>query len=309
MSERPVATVGLPVFNGERYLEASLRSVMQQTLDDIEIVVADNASTDRSVEIVRDLAGGDPRIRLIQQPENLGAAANYNAVAEAARAPYFRWTAADDLMAPTLLERFIALREANPSATLAYPRTQLIDADGRPTEVYDDRLDLRHASAWRRLCGFVRRINLCSAVFGVYRTPALQRTGMIRPFRGSDAVLLYEAALHGPVCEHPEPLFMRRVHAEASQEKNSTEEALQAWWDPKRRRDLTFLSPRQRLLFEYLRLTWQGPLAPIEREWTMLAVLAVWSYRRGRINAGLWRRRLGLSRGSVGPVKRFPTQS
>ena len=71
----PVA-IGLPVYNGERYLEDTLRSVLNQTFDNFDLFIADNASTDRTEEICRDYAGRDSRIRYIRNSINLGASKN-----------------------------------------------------------------------------------------------------------------------------------------------------------------------------------------------------------------------------------------
>ena len=70
----PVASVGMPVYNGERYLEVALSSVLAQTLDDLEVIICDNASTDRTAEICQDYAARDRRIRYFRNPHNLGAA-------------------------------------------------------------------------------------------------------------------------------------------------------------------------------------------------------------------------------------------
>ncbi len=200
----------MPVYNGERYLEEALHSIQCQTIDDIEIVVSDNGSTDRTAEIVSDFVASDKRIRFERQETNRGAAANYNRVFQNSRAPYFRWAAADDVMAPSFLARCVALLEQEPDVVLAYPKTELIDAAGEHISFYDDNLDLRHSKPYQRVCAFVGRINLCNAVFGVYRSAALAQTHLIQPFPGSDAVLLFESALLGQICELDEPLFRRR---------------------------------------------------------------------------------------------------
>ena len=97
----PRVTVGLPVRNGENFLAETLRCFLGQTFTDFEIVVSDNASTDGTADICREFAARDPRIRYLRQGANIGAAANYNAVAEAARGELFTWTAHDDLRTPT----------------------------------------------------------------------------------------------------------------------------------------------------------------------------------------------------------------
>ena len=68
----PAVSVGIPVFNGEKYLPATLRSVQEQTLSDIEILIADNGSTDGTEQICRDAAASDPRVRYLRSETNNG---------------------------------------------------------------------------------------------------------------------------------------------------------------------------------------------------------------------------------------------
>src|SRR6185312_14478503 len=101
----PLVSVGLPVFNGETFLEDAIRSVLAQKLDDLELILCDNASNDRTAEICRDYEARDPRIHYFRNPRNLGAAANYNLAFTRARGRYFKWLAHDDRMLPSFLSK------------------------------------------------------------------------------------------------------------------------------------------------------------------------------------------------------------
>jgi glycosyltransferase involved in cell wall biosynthesis len=81
----PRLSIGLPVYNGENFLAAALGSLLDQDFRDFELIIADNASTDRTAEICRVFAAEDARVRYLRQPENLGAAANYNRTLSEAR--------------------------------------------------------------------------------------------------------------------------------------------------------------------------------------------------------------------------------
>ena len=108
MSTRPPRiSIGLPVFNGERYLDQTLQSILAQDYHDFELIVSDNASTDETVEIVERWAKKDSRIKFFRNSENLGGAANFNKVLELAEGDLFRWAGHDDLMAPGMLRRCI----------------------------------------------------------------------------------------------------------------------------------------------------------------------------------------------------------
>lgn len=93
----PTVSIGLPVFNGEAFLADAIRSLLAQTCADIELIIADNASTDRTGDICKAFAAGDSRIRYIRQEHNIGAAPNFKAALDAATGAYFMWAAHDDL--------------------------------------------------------------------------------------------------------------------------------------------------------------------------------------------------------------------
>lgn len=292
----PRVSVGIPVYNGAAYLDEAIRSVQSQTLSDVEILVSDNGSTDASPDIAARCAAEDARIRLVRQPENRGAAWNYNELLRLARAPLFKWTPADDRMAPLHLERCVVALDAAPSAVLAYPRTELIDSEGRIAGVYDDGLELLEPQPWRRAAHFVRAINLCNAVLGVFRSDVLRGTRQIQGFPGADAVLLLEAALRGQVLEIPERLFQRRIHPAASHEANRSREALERWFDPNSARRFR-LPVRYELLAAYLRAAREAPLPAGQRFLAAAAISSCWSYRRTRVTLGRWRRQLRGDRG------------
>ncbi len=78
MNGRPRVSIGLPVFNGERFVAEAIDSILAQTFTDFELIVSDNASTDRTEEICRQYAEKDERIRYVRNRENYGAAFNFN---------------------------------------------------------------------------------------------------------------------------------------------------------------------------------------------------------------------------------------
>ena len=73
-------SLGLPVYNGERFVGQAIQSVLDQTFTDFELIISDNASTDSTPDICEDFARKDPRIRYIPQEINIGAKANFNRV-------------------------------------------------------------------------------------------------------------------------------------------------------------------------------------------------------------------------------------
>src|SRR4051794_2463520 len=97
MTANPAISLGMPVYNAQRYLAGAIQSVIDQTFEDWELIISDNASTDSTPAICSEFAERDPRIRFHRQERNVGAGRNHNFVAQQARAEYFKWTCYDDL--------------------------------------------------------------------------------------------------------------------------------------------------------------------------------------------------------------------
>jgi glycosyltransferase involved in cell wall biosynthesis len=103
----PTVSIGVPVYNGERYLRTALQSVLDSTFQDWEVIISDNASTDGTMAIIEEFMARDPRIRLNRNATNIGALPNFNLVADAARGTYFKWLAYDVVLDPDLLARCV----------------------------------------------------------------------------------------------------------------------------------------------------------------------------------------------------------
>ena len=225
-----LVSIGLPVYNGADYLETAIENLLSQTHSEIELIIADNASTDRSLEIAQSAADRDARVRVLPAQENLGAAWNYNRAVESATGRYFKWAAHDDLCEPTYVERCVEALDADDGLVLAYPKTVIINEHGDRVRDYEDNLDIGHASASARAAALMWRVGLCNAVFGVIRTEALRDTAMIGLFDSSDVSLLAELALRGRFHEVPERLFLRRRHMGASRKANTDARSVAAWF-------------------------------------------------------------------------------
>ena len=132
MSVAARVTVGMPVYNGAATVERALRSLLTQTHRELEIVVADNASTDDTVERCRALAGDDPRVRFVLHERNLGAVKNFSVLLENVQTPYFMFAAADDEWEPEFVEANLAGLEADGDAVASISRVDFV-MDGEVT--------------------------------------------------------------------------------------------------------------------------------------------------------------------------------
>jgi glycosyltransferase involved in cell wall biosynthesis len=211
--DRPLVSIGLPVYNGENYVAKAIGSVLEQTLRDLELVISDNASTDRTQTICEEFAQRDARVRYFRNERNLGAGPNYDQAFYRALGKYFNWLAHDDRLAPTYLEEAVACLERNPDAVLCQVGISEIGPDDEIIRVYRNQLPgVDSTRASRRFGGMILYRHECEAFFGLFRRDALIGSDLHGTYPGSDRVLLAEMALRGRCVTVPAPLFLHREH-------------------------------------------------------------------------------------------------
>jgi len=233
-------SIGLPVYNGERYLAEALDCFLAQTFQDFEIVVGDNASTDHTAEIYRSYAERDPRIRYYRNGKNLGAIANFNKVFELSRLPLFKWAANDDLYHPRYIEDCVRILDENPDVILAHSKAAFVDDSGESFPVdpaTGDYVDPRTGVAQTadsptiadspvailRFWQVLSRAHWGTHMFGIMRREMLQKTRLVPNFSGGDRAMLAELALLGRFRCANEVLFSKRFHGHASCSLNQKE--------------------------------------------------------------------------------------
>lgn len=211
-STAPRVSLGMPVYNEETHLEAALAALSAQTLGDFEVTIWDNASTDRTPEIARDIAARDQRFRVHRSEQNIGSIANLNRTFEGARGEFFAWASGHDLRAPTFLARCVETLEASPKAVLAYPLARWIEPDGSPGALIGGHIDTRGMDRVSGAHVVMWGLGYAHPVYGVFRTATLASTGLMRKLVAPDVLLLLELSLLGEIAEVPEPLlFMQRL--------------------------------------------------------------------------------------------------
>lgn len=285
MTGAPLVTIGLPVFNGENYLAEALDSLVSQDYPNLEILVSDNASTDRTREIVETVARTDPRVRLETLPEGIGATRNYNRLVAMAKGEYFKWAAHDDNCAPTFVSRCVQELIDDPTAVLCYPRTILINGEGEVIDAeFRDGLGIDEADPLDRLATYLPHRGEQHAIFGVIRTDALRRTRLIGNHWGGDMVTLADLLLIGKFVEVPDRLFSRRYHDSTSMAANQSNREINSWFDPSRRHRHAL--PRTRLLWSHLHAVWRSDLPSRRRIRGLGMVLKIWTRSFGRHMGG-----------------------
>lgn len=305
----PTVSIGLPVYNGENFLAETLDSLRSQTFEDIEIIVADNASTDATGEICKTAADEDERVKYFRHETNLGAPANYNFTVDQAVGEFFMWTAHDDLRAPSFVDSALEIFSERPETKVVFSQTLRVDADG---EVIGDRVrhdDLLEPAVHRRFRAAISSPHPSIVVFGLMRLETMRATGRHGSYLGSDRVLAAELALHGPFAEIPEPLFFGRDHPDRyvrmiNERNQESANAKQLWWDPDRRKLDRF--PRWRRYRDYGRAVWNHPLSAPDRL-RSIGALAASLTDNGFANAKVLARELGEAILASVPVPRRST--
>ncbi len=273
-SSPSLASVGVPVFQGENFLDETMTALRKQTYPNLEILVSDNASTDSTQEIVKRHQEADERVRLIVQESNIGAAENYNEVFRASAGEFFAWNAHDDLTTPDFIAAGVEALVANSDAVLAIARPYRVDASGRKTEEIPvpEELGSEHPHIRFRAAA---RSSPAGLVFGLFRSKTLAYTHLHGHFSGSDRNFVAETMLYGPMVWAGESEFHLREHRQRSvrshsRKKQKFSHARDAWYDPNRSGHIVF--PNWRRLGGYLAAVTTAPLGVKNRLLCYLAV-------------------------------------
>jgi len=268
-NSKPPISIGLPVYNGEKFLEESIDSILAQTFKDFELVILDNASTDHTPQICRAYAAQDDRIEYHRNKENIGHTANVNRVVRLARGKYYRQHHDDDVLEPECLAKCLKVLEEKPQVILCHTRTAVIDETGNPREVkrpMDFHID--STISHERFDKFLRQCyptsGLLNVVFGLLRREILLRAPSQGAYPHADAALYGGITLWGQFHVIDECLFRRRDHPNRSMRAFDDDENLMQWLDP-RTKNKQLVKPRWQAFRDLLQAIRHAPLSIDEK--------------------------------------------
>jgi glycosyltransferase involved in cell wall biosynthesis len=194
----------MPVYNALPFLDESINSILEQTLSDFEFVILDDASTDGSVELLREWSLRDRRIHLYESKKRLGLSGSSNAVTSKARAPMVARMDADDIAHPERLRRQWNIIQGRPDVAVIGTLCNGIDAKGR---------EVRPRDRWR----LVRRSVYIPFPHGsaMFRREVFDQVGGYNETSdaGEDQDLFLRMAAHGRVLTLPDVLYSYRYHS------------------------------------------------------------------------------------------------
>jgi len=214
-STPPLVSVLVPTYNYARFLPQALQSVLAQDYPALEILVSDDGSTDDSAAVLRDLAQCDPRVRVVIQPRNLGAAPHWNWCLREARGDYVKFLFGDDAFnSRHAISRLVELLEEHPSAVLATSARRVMDESSRPLDLWNP---LRRAGLHEGRALIGRCLLANQNLIGEPSAVLLRRRALNRGFSSAFRQLVdLELWLHllesGDLAYTPEPLVAFRRH-------------------------------------------------------------------------------------------------
>jgi glycosyltransferase involved in cell wall biosynthesis len=230
----PRVSIGLPVYNGENFVAEGVRSILDQTYEDFELIISDNASTDATEEICRNFAARDSRVVYYRQARNLGCALNSNFVFGKASGEFFKWISHDDLHAPQFVQRCVETLDRDQGAIVCCPRGILIDETGAEIKmrrnaagrnVYTtpagEEMRIRPYDKYKRLdspkpdvrfSDMILNTEWCLEIYGLMRTSVLAQTSLHGTYHGTDKRILAELTLLGRFALLDDVMLFYRQH-------------------------------------------------------------------------------------------------
>jgi glycosyltransferase involved in cell wall biosynthesis len=262
-------------------LESAIISILSQTYSDFELIISDNASSDRSPDICHELARSDSRIRYLRQPVNLGAPRNFNFVFEQARGQYFKWASDSDVCHAELVGTCKQVLDECPEVVLCFGKTTAIDQEGQTIGHFEENLAIDDGRPSRRFRHVIEHMQLNNVHAGLFRSEVLRKTMLEQPYPWSDLVLIAELALYGRFCELPQVLFYRRDAPGTATKLRSTSEIMQLYYPGSHNRRYW---PIWRSSLGYFQAVLRSPVAVSEKG-AIFSYLLKRCYQQKR---GLW---------------------
>ena len=212
----PKITIGIPVYNGEYFLHKKIKSILDQTFSDYEIIISDNASTDKTSIICNKFAENETKIRYIQQEKNLGIWENFNFLLKEAKGEYFLWSSVDDIMLPTFLEKTLDIISSNKNISCCITKIKLYgESDNLKKDskcslnerikkkitqfLFNGELGVYSAkgSYEKRIDSYFKNISHNQIYYGIYRTDQIKKSFVKKSFLWYDAATILNILKYG----------------------------------------------------------------------------------------------------------------
>ena len=215
MDHLPLVSVGVPVYNGADDLPFAVESLLAQSYPNLEIIISDNASTDRTQQIALEFAARDRRVRYHRLERNIGAWRNFDQLRNLATGEYFMWNGADDIRPPNAINSLVQALMKNPQAVMAHG--PIIAKLGELEMHRPNEMDLSSAGSSQRVRVLTARMQHIAMEYGLCRLATL-RGAIYAAFDrygnelyGSDFLLCLQMCFLGPIEYVPSPMIVYRI--------------------------------------------------------------------------------------------------
>jgi len=197
-ASEPLVSVGLPVYNGENYLQVTLNALLEQSYSNIQIIISDNGSDDNTPKICQKAFSADKRIKYYRSDVNKGAIHNFRKVLELSSGKYFMWCGHDDLYKPDFIKRCVSKLEEDGDVDFCSTSLRFIDESGeciQPFQEGFDNPDLSYGDLSARLGRWWSRGGWY-AIYSLYRLDVIKKVN-VKNVYGSDVVLITDLLIRG----------------------------------------------------------------------------------------------------------------
>lgn len=226
MIDNPLVSIGMPVYNGEQYIRRAIDSLLAQDYENLELIISDNASTDGTLQICREYALRDNRIKIHEQAHNVGVQENFKAVLDFARGEYFMWAAVDDYWQPEFVSVLVKELNRLPEAGVAMCAVDRIWKDGTlfDTVRFSDSRNPNRKSFLGMTLGLASSLKYNLFMYGLFRTRLIKLALPTPTIESGDRWFLSQFALAARFCYVDSVMHTRMHHDKPYQDRYPADE-------------------------------------------------------------------------------------
>lgn len=207
-------SIGLPVYNGERFLKAKLDSILQQTYTDIELIISDNASIDETKNICIEYKNKDSRIKYFRQEKNFGVTWNFEFVLEKSNGGYFMWTGVDDILLPKFIEKNVQILEKDKDCVASISKINSYQPNDENIQI--NKNDIEYSEMIKNIRNYVRprtispitgdfqtkartylKESSCQVIYSVFKSDVIKKSIISESFLGNDWAIFLNVLKYG----------------------------------------------------------------------------------------------------------------
>lgn len=219
MSSSKFVSIGLPVYNGEKFVSRAIDAILKQDFENFELIISDNCSSDSTYDICQDFANKDKRIKFTQNKANYGGLYNFQKVLDSATGDYFMWASHDDLWSKNYLSLLVRALESESDYVLAFSNVCNIDDSDTSIKNFPSLNQLSQNTKiderLNNLMWFEESEGKANLIYGIVRSNVIKKIGAKEWNSygnwGSDYLLIFNIALYGDFIYVPNATFYKRL--------------------------------------------------------------------------------------------------